>query len=88
MKIGYFFIAAFLVSLGIVIFGEAGLYSAYKISQENAKLSARISQLESENSRLLHDISEIEKSPRKLEHMIRASLSLVGKDEILFEFEE
>ena len=87
MKLGYVFLAAFAMSLGIVLFGEAGLLSAYKQSQENARLSARIQSLESDNARLMRDIESVQKSARRLEHTIRSSLSLVAPDEILFEFQ-
>jgi len=87
LKLGYFFFAAFLISLGIVLFGEAGLLSAYHASQENARLETRIENLQRENAKLLHDIESVQKSPRRLEHTIRSNLSLVGPDEILFEFQ-
>lgn len=87
MKLGYFFLAAFAISVGIVLFGEAGLLSAYKASQNNSRLESRIESLVQENERLLHDIDAVQKSPRKLEHTIRSSLSLVGPDEVLFEFQ-
>jgi|GEM_PF-6297016 len=87
MKIGYIFLFAFVISVGIVLFGEAGLLSAYRASQNNARFEARIESLLSDNARLLHDIDSVQKSPRKLEHTIRSSLSLVAPDEILFEFQ-
>ncbi len=87
MKLGYFFLAAFLVSVGIVLFGEAGLLSAYRSSQNNARLESRIESLQQENARLLHDIDSVQKSSRKLEHTIRSSLSLVAPNELLFEFQ-
>lgn len=87
MKIGYFFFAAFLISVGIVIFGEAGLLSAYRISQDNARFEARIDDLQRGNAKLLHDIESVQRNSRKLEYTIRSSLSLVGPDELLFEFQ-
>jgi cell division protein FtsB len=87
LKLGYVFLAAFVTSLGIVTFGEAGLLTAYQVSQENARYEQRIQQLQGENSRLLHDIEWIQKNPRKLEYTIRTILSLVAQDEILFEFQ-
>jgi len=87
LKIGYIFFSAFAISVGIVLFGEAGLLSAYRASQNNSRLEARIETLQGENARLLHDIDSVQKSSRKLEHTIRSSLSLVGPDEILFEFQ-
>jgi cell division protein FtsB len=87
VKLGYVFLSAFIVSFGIVLFGEAGLLSAYKQSQENAKLTNRIQVLEGENARLMRDIDAVEKSARRLEHTIRTTLSLVAPDEILFEFQ-
>jgi cell division protein FtsB len=87
LKIGYFFLAAFFISLGIVIFGDVGLLSAYKVSQENASLELRIETLQRENARLLHDIESIQRSGNKQEHMVRTSLSLLAPDELLFEFQ-
>jgi cell division protein FtsB len=87
LKLGYIFLAAFAVSVGIVIFGEAGLLSAYRASQENARLEARIDALQRENAKLLHDIEAVQKSPRRLEFTIRSTLSLVAPDELLFEFQ-
>jgi cell division protein FtsB len=87
LKLGYLFGAAFLASVGIVLFGEAGLLSAYRSSQENARLEARIDSLQRENAKLLHDIESVQKSPRRLEHIIRSNLSLVAPDELLFEFQ-
>ncbi len=87
MKLGYVFLAAFVTSVGIVLFGEAGLVSAYKESQENARLEARIDSLQRENAKLLHDIESVEKSSRKLEQVIRRNLSLVAPDELVFEFQ-
>jgi len=87
MKLGYIFLATFVISVGIVLFGEAGLLSAYRASQNNARFEARIESLLSENARLLHDIESVQKNGRKLEYTIRSSLSLVAPDEILFEFQ-
>lgn len=87
MKLGYLFLAAFCVSFGIVLFGESGLLSAYRVSQQNARLEARIESLQEENIRLEHDIESVQKSARRLEHTIRSTLSLVGQDEILYEFQ-
>lgn len=87
MKLGYFFLAAFAISVCIVIFGEAGLLTAYRLSQENARLENRVETLRAENAKLSHDIESIQKSSRMLEHMVRSNLSLVAPDEILFEFQ-
>ena len=87
MKLGYIFLAAFAISLGIVLFGEAGLLSAYHASQENARLEARIDDLQRENAKLFHNIEAVQKSSRMLEHTIRSSLSLMAPDELLFEFQ-
>ena len=87
MKLGYLFLAAFLVSLGIALFGDVGLLSAYKISQENAKLEARIEKLQEDNQRLSEDIESIQTSAPHLELTIRRNLSLVAPDEVIYEFQ-
>lgn len=87
MKLSYLLIAAFLVSLCIVLFGEAGLLSAYRVSQDKAKLEARIKRLEQDNERLRSEIDLVQKNPQHLEHTIRKSLSLVAPNEVLYEFQ-
>ena len=87
MKIPHLFLAAFLVSFGVVIFGEAGLVSAYKMSQEKARLESRIQRLTTENEQLQAKIDAIQKDPIALEHEIRRTLSLVSADEILIKFQ-
>ena len=87
MKLSYFFLVAFVISFGVVIFGEAGLITAYKMSQEKAKLEARIERLSRENRELTTKIDAIQKDPIALEHEIRKSLSLVSSDEILIKFQ-
>ncbi len=87
MKLGYIFVAAFAISFGIVVFGEAGVLSAYRKSQENARLEARIIKLEEENTKLASQIELIGKSSQYLEQTIRKSLSMVAPDELLFEFQ-
>lgn len=85
MKLGYIFLLVLLISSGMVLFGEAGLFSAYRASQENSQLEARIDVLQAENARLLSEIDGIQKNSKKLERAIRG-LSLVAPDELLFEF--
>ena len=87
IKLRYVFIGAFAISLFIILFGEAGLLSAYKTSQEKAYLDSRIKRLEKENDQLRLDIQLIQKNPQYLEHTIRKSLSLVAPDEILYDFQ-
>ncbi len=87
MKLGYVILGAFLVSFALVLFGEAGLLSAYKLSQENARLEARIDQLQEEKQKLLQEIEKIQTNSAHLEHVIRKNLTLVAPDEIVYEFE-
>ncbi len=87
MKLGYLLLAAFLVSVGIALFGDVGLLSAYKISQDNARLENRIEKLQDENQRLQEDIEAIQTSAPHLELTIRRNLSLVAPDEVIYEFQ-
>ncbi len=87
MKLGYFFLAAFAGAVGLVIFGEVGLLSAYRISQENATLEQRIDSLQRDNARLLHEIESIQRSENKQEYVVRTTLSLLAPDEVLFDFQ-
>ena len=87
MKLGYLLIAAFSISLGVIIFGEGGLIPAFRFSQEKVQLEQRIRKLEEDNQDLRRQIRSFETDSAFQEYTIRKSLSLVGEDEILFEFQ-
>lgn len=88
MKLSYFFAAAFAISFAMVLFGEAGLMSAYRQSQEKARLESRLQRLNSDKSGLEHRIDAIQRDPIALENEIRRSLSLVSEREILIKFQD
>lgn len=72
----------------MVVFGEAGLISAFRLSQENARFEQRIHRLERDNENLKENIEHISKSPAFLERTIRKNLSLLAQDEMIFEFQD
>lgn len=88
MKFSYLFAAAFAVSFLMVIFGEAGLVSAYRKSQEKARLQARMERLLVDKSLLERKIEAVQRDPIALENEIRRSLSLVADREILIKFQD
>jgi cell division protein FtsB len=87
MKLSYIFTAAFFISFCLVLFGDVGLLSAYRMSQEKAKIEGRIQRLVNENIELEAKIEAIQKDPIALEHEVRKSLSLVADGEILIKFQ-
>lgn len=82
----HFFLIAFAISVLVVCFGEAGLLSAYRTSQEKALLETRVRRLERENEQLTEQVNKL-KNPQFLEYTVRQSLSLVAGDELVFEFQ-
>lgn len=88
MKLSHAFAAAFAASLIVIIFGEAGLLSAFHLSQENAHFEQRIQKLEQQNEQVRQEIELVQKDPSHLEHTIRKSLSLTAPDELLFDFQK
>lgn len=80
------FIFTLITSLGIIAFGNGGLLSAYRKSQEKAFLEMRLTSLKKENKKLVNKIKKFQSNPESVEHMIRKNLFLVAEDEIIFRF--
>ena len=75
-----------MISLGVIIFGEAGLISAFRTSQHKAQIEARIENIVRENRIIQAKVDGIRTNVYAMEHAIRKSLSLVAPDEILIQF--
>ena len=88
MKLGYLLLAVLLVSFGIVLFGDKGLFSAYKAMIKKEKLKQEITTLEENNAKLRKKIKLIKSDDSFLEDIIREKLSLVREKEILVKFQE
>lgn len=86
LKIHYYLLFAFVVSFFLVLFGESGVLSAYKLSQEKMKLEKHIEFLEAENAKLTKNIKRMQTDPTFQEAMVREKLSYVQPDELIFEF--
>ncbi len=82
------FLLAFTTSFVMVIFGEAGLLTAFEKSQKKIQIKASIEQIRLENSTLKARIESLTKNRYDLEYYVRKVANLAAKDEIIFEFTE
>jgi cell division protein FtsB len=78
-------ILGWLVSLSGV-FGNSGLFQAYKLAEVRRDLSLRIRALENERVRLANDLDALQRDPFTQEQAIRETLGLVRENELVFEF--
>lgn len=81
------FVVAFSVSFAMVIFGEAGLRTAFQKSQSKVQLEAKIAGLRAENEQLKEKIRSIKENRYDLEYYVRKVANLAAEDELIFEFE-
>lgn len=71
----------------MVIFGEAGLVTAFEKSQDKVRLEAEIATIEKRNQDLELKINSIQKNRYDLEYYVRKVANLAAKDEIIFAFD-
>ncbi len=81
------FIVTFSSSFGIIIFGEAGLITAFEKSQKKVQIEEKIASIKKHNLEIEERVKSLKSNPYVLEYYVRKVANLAAKDEIIFEFE-
>lgn len=68
------------------IFGNVGIYQAYRLSQVRRDLTQRVQALEKERVKLVLTLGGIERDPYAQELAIRETLGFARENELVFEF--
>ena len=73
--------------MGRVLYGDNGLYELYRLRQDLSGLKEENTRLEKENMDLFHTINRLKNDPVYIEHVARQELQMIGKEEIVFNFQ-
>ena len=82
-----FMIFILFISL-LAIFGDKGLVEAYALKKEKEAILSHISLLEEENLEIEEDIDLLKLDTRYVELIARQELGMIGRDEVIYMFED
>ncbi len=88
-KIQIFSFLLFIIAATILtVFGDKGLLNLYHMAKERDGIVAEERLLEKENNAIRIEIERLKKDRRYIASIARQELGMIGKDEIIYIFEE
>lgn len=72
--------------LALALFGEEGIFRAYKLSRERQRLEQEVSRLKADNEALRREIELLRSDRSYLEGLARRELGMVREDELVYQF--
>jgi cell division protein FtsB len=72
----------------LTVFGDKGLLNLYHMTKERDGIVAEERLLEKENNAIRIEIEKLKKDRRYIASIARQELGMIGKDEIIYIFEE
>lgn len=85
----YILLSLFVVILFfITIFGERGLIRLYKLSRERDSILGYKKKIETENASLRNEIDLLKNDDKYIEVVARKELGMIGKNELVYQFEK
>lgn len=72
----------------ITIFGERGLIRLYKLSRERDSILEYKKKIETENASLRNEIDLLKNDDKYIEVVARKELGMIGKNELVYQFEK
>jgi cell division protein FtsB len=79
----------FIVAVSVVaVFGDKGLVEAYALKKERDVILGHVSELKDENALLSDDVDLLKNDKRYVELIARKELGMIGKDEVIFMFDD
>lgn len=70
------------------VFGEKGLLDAYHLKSELSQIQGYNTKIQGVNAELTEEISLLENDNRYIAFIARKELGMIGRDEVLYKFEE
>lgn len=70
------------------VFGDKGILDAYRLKSELKQIHDYNTKLEGMNAELTEDISLLKNDNRYIAFIARKELGMIGRDEVLYKFEE
>jgi cell division protein FtsB len=72
--------------LGLALFGEKGILTAYQASLQKGDLQTEIHRLEEAQAALRKEIDSLRSDSRYIEGIARRELGMVKEDELVYQF--
>ena len=72
----------------LTIFGDRGLIRIYKLSQERDSIKTYNEQIRAENAAMKDEIHRLKTDDKYIESIARKELGMVGKNELVYQFEK
>ena len=72
----------------LTIFGDKGLVRIYKLSKERDSIKAYNEQIKEENTAMKDEIQRLKTDNKYIEIIARKDLGMVGKNELVYQFEK
>lgn len=86
-------IFALLLSLFLMLqyqlwFGNRGIVSSHRLSQQTDELQAKANAIKGRNDRLMDKIKRLRKNPRLVERYARRDLGMIKKGEVFYRYDK
>jgi cell division protein FtsB len=89
VKIAFVFAVLILVScFAIIIWGDNGLKDLNATKQKLNDLKVQNKELQRQNIDLSRKVERLKKDPEYIENIARQELKMIGKDEVVFKFQQ
>ena len=72
----------------LTIFGDRGLIRIYKLSKERDSIKTYNEQIREENASMKDEIHRLKTDDKYIEIIARKELGMVGKNELVYQFEK
>ncbi len=84
----YFFLAGILIFFVFTVFGNNGLYDAYKLRRERDRIIKQNKSIEDDNRVLEEEIRLLKTDKRYIGYIARKELGMIGKREVVYRIDD
>jgi len=72
----------------LTIFGDRGLVRIYKLSKDRDSIKAYNEKIKEENTAMRDEIQRLKTDDKYIEMVARKELGMIGKNEVVYQFEK
>lgn len=76
------------VTVSLTIFGDRGLIRIYKVSKDRDSIKAYNEKIKTENAAMREEIERLKSDDKYIELVARKELGMIGKNEVVYQFEK
>lgn len=84
----FVFVVIAFIGVGLMLFGETGLFKYLELKRTKAHLEAELRLLQDENRRLKSQVESLKKDPYYIEKQAREEYGLAKPGEFIYQFQE